>query len=110
MTEPQTFLVFGGTGRTGQHFIRLALTALKQGHRGRPLAHTTAKLHITDPNLQVVRGSITDATDLDALRYRTDFAICMLGGAKTQRDHMVNIELVRNLISAMRRQGVTPNS
>jgi uncharacterized protein len=96
------FLVFGGTGQTGQHFIRLALEA---GHTVRALARTPSKLESSDPELEVIQGSITDA-DLDALLHEVDFVVSMLGDAKAQQEHKINTEFVRNLIPAMRREGV----
>jgi nucleoside-diphosphate-sugar epimerase len=104
MSDQQTFLVFGGSGQTGQHFIRLALQA---GHRVRALVRTPAKLEVIDPNLEVIQGSITDFADLDSLVHGADFVVSMLGDAQAQPEHKVNTEFVRKLVPAMRRQGVT---
>lgn len=104
MDEQKTFLVFGGTGQTGQHFLRLAL---EQGHRVRALARTPAKLTRTHPDLEVVAGSVTGELDLDALLDGTDAVVAMLGDVVAQRDRQVNTEFVRRLVPAMRRQGVS---
>jgi NAD(P)-dependent dehydrogenase (short-subunit alcohol dehydrogenase family) len=99
-----TLLVLGGTGQTGQHLIRLAL---ERGHRVRALARTPAKLTAAHPDLEVVRGSITEEElDLDALVAGTDHVISMLGDAAAQRTRPVNTEFVRRLVPAMRRNGV----
>lgn len=104
MSEQKTVLVFGGTGQTGQHFVRLAL---QDGFRVRALARNPAKFAIADPNLEVVQGSITDIADLDALVAGTDFIVSMLGDAASQREHPIVTDLVRKLVPAMRRHGVS---
>jgi putative NADH-flavin reductase len=104
MTEQETVLVFGGTGQTGRHFVRLAL---QDGFRVRVLARNPAKFGITDPNLEVIQGSITDISDLDALVAGTDLVVSMLGNAPAQREHTIVTDLVRELVPAMRRNGVS---
>ncbi|RFA12372.1 NmrA family transcriptional regulator [Subtercola boreus] len=105
-TKPQTFLVFGATGQTGQHFTSLALQA---GHRVRALARTPSKLTIEHPDLEVIRGSVSDTAggvDLDDLVRGTDIVVSMLGDVEQQREQKVNTEFVRRLVPAMRRNGV----
>jgi putative NADH-flavin reductase len=97
------FLVFGGTGQTGQHFISIALAG---GHQVRTLVRNPAKLRTTDPNLEVRPGSITDVLDLDDLVRDTDFVIAMLGDVALQRDQQITTPFVRKLIPAMRRHDV----
>jgi nucleoside-diphosphate-sugar epimerase len=104
MTEQKTFLVFGGTGQTGQHFVA---HALKEGHRVRALARTPAKFGYTHPDLEVHRGVVTDLPNLDRLLEGVDFIVSMLGDAEAQKVHKINTEFVRDLVPAMRRQGVT---
>lgn len=104
MNEQKTVLVFGGTGQTGQHFVRLAL---QDGFRVRALARNPAKFAIVDPNLEVIQGSITDIPDLDALVAGTDFIVSMLGDAAAQRERPIVTDLVRQLVPAMRRNGVS---
>ena len=103
MADIKTFLVFGGTGQTGQHFISIVL---EQGHKVRTLARNPSKFSYTNPALEVHQGSISDAYDLDELVKGTDFVIAMLGDATQQREQKINTEFVRRLIPAMRRQGV----
>jgi len=102
MTNRQSLLVLGGTGQTGQHFTRLALEA---GHHVRVLARTPAKLRITHDNLEIVRGSIDEDLDFDALLDGVDAAVMMLGDAAVQRERQVNTTFVRSLVPAMRRNG-----
>ncbi|MCJ1712856.1 NAD(P)-dependent oxidoreductase [Curtobacterium sp. VKM Ac-2922] len=104
MTSSWTFLVFGGTGQTGQHFVRMAL---EQGHRVRALARTPGKFTTHHPDLAVTRGSITDHPDLDALLPGVDAVVAMLGDAGAQQHRLVNTAFVRELVPAMRRHGVS---
>ncbi len=103
MLQPSTFLVLGATGETGKHLLPLALD---QGHKVRALVRSPAKLTITNPNLQVQQGSITDAVDLDELLDGVDFVISMLGDRAVQETEKINTAFVKQLIPAMRRYGV----
>ena len=103
MSGPSTFLVFGATGGTGQHFVTLAL---KEGHRVRALVRAPAKLARQDPQLDVHRGSIADALDLDRLVAGVDYVVAMLGDVAAQRDAKINRAFVERLVPALRRQGV----
>ncbi|MFS0731605.1 NAD(P)H-binding protein [Curtobacterium sp. 1P10AnD] len=96
-------LVFGATGQTGQHFVRLALAA---GHSVRAVARTPSKLAVTHDDLDVVQGSITEPLDLDALLDGVDAVVAMLGDRATQATRSINDEFVRALVPAMRRRGV----
>lgn len=105
MDRQRTFLVFGASGQTGQHFVSLAL---QEGHEVRAVVRTPAKLASGHPNLEVLQGDITalSALDLDRLVQGADFVIAMLGQADVQKTTKINTAFVRQLVPAMRRQGV----
>jgi NAD(P)-dependent dehydrogenase (short-subunit alcohol dehydrogenase family) len=104
MTHPErTYLVFGGTGRTGRHFIAIALN---EGHKVKALVRNPEKIAIRDSNLELVNGSIIDFEPIDALLSGVDFVISMLGDAQLQQSVDVNTAFVKKLIPAMRRQSV----
>ncbi|PCN48668.1 NmrA family transcriptional regulator [Curtobacterium sp. 'Ferrero'] len=96
-------LVFGATGQTGQHFVRLALAA---GHTVRAVARTPAKLRVAHSDLEVVQGSITEPLDLDSLLDGVDAVVAMLGDRRAQEKRRINDEFVRQLVPAMRQRGV----
>ena len=98
-----TYLVFGGTGRTGKYFIELAL---REGHRVRALVRSPEKMDLQHPNLEVVIGAIPDYEPLEALLSEVDFVVSMLGDAHRQQRENVNTAFVKRLVPAMRRQGV----
>lgn len=104
---PSTFLVFGATGGTGRHFVKLALD---QGHSVKALVRNPAKLSsISDPRLQVYQASITDdpIPCLEECVKGTDYVVAMLGDASMQKDTKVNTAFVKKqLVPAMRRNGV----
>lgn len=100
---PTTLLVLGGTGRTGRHFVRLALDA---GHRVRVVARASSTALEPHPRLEIRHGSISDPDlALDPLLDGVDAVVSMLGDARAQRTAQVNTALVRRLIPAMRRSG-----
>jgi uncharacterized protein len=103
MNQQKTFVVFGASGQTGQHFVSLALS---EGHIVRALVRNPARLAFESPALDVHQGSITDMLNLDALVQGADFVISMLGDAETQKKTKINTAFVQQLIPAMRRQGV----
>lgn len=103
MSEHRTFVVFGASGQTGQHFVSLAL---REGHTVRALVRTPANLNVQHPKLHVHPGSIMDGPDLDDLVQGADFVISMLGDAEMQKRAKINTAFVQKLVPAMRRQGV----
>jgi hypothetical protein len=98
-----TYLVLGGTGRTGRHFISVVL---KDGHKVKALVRNPEKIEIQDSNLELVKGSIIDFEQIDALLSGVDFVVSMLGDAQMQQLVDINTEFVKKLIPAMRRQSV----
>lgn len=103
MSSKSTILVFGGSGRTGRHFVEIAL---KKGHKVRALVRDPAKLAIRNPNLDLRQGSIVDGANLDELLEGVESVVCMLGDAKMQSKENVNTAFVKKLIPAMRRHDV----
>lgn len=98
-----TFLVFGGTGGTGKHFIEQVLA---DGHSVRALARTPAKLPQAE-KLSVTAGSITDhSVDLDRLVEGVDYVVAMLGDKAAQAKERICLPFVQRLVPAMRRHGV----
>lgn len=103
MNTSSRFLVFGATGRTGQHFVSLAL---REGHRVRALVRSPEKITIKSEQLELVKGSIESSDDIAALMEGVDFVVCMLGDAKLQARDKINTRFVKTLIPAMRQRGV----
>ncbi len=104
MRAQQTYLVFGATGQTGQHFTSLAL---ENGLLVRVLARNPGKLQLTSPNLDVSQGSITESPDLDTLVEGVDAVVSLLGDAQLQKTAKINTAFVQRLVPVMRRHGVS---
>lgn len=100
MGKQSTFLVFGATGQTGQHFVSLAL---EEGHKVRALVRNPEKLSIRSRQLKLQKGSIADDANIDELLQGVDFVVSMLGDAKLQRHDKINTAFVKKLVPAMRR-------
>jgi NAD(P)H-binding len=98
-----TYLVLGGTGRTGKHFISLVLN---KGHKVKALVRNPEKIENQNPNLEIVKGSIADFNKIDELLKGVDFVISMLGDAQLQKTENINTAFVKKLIPAMRQQGI----
>ena len=103
MSQQKTYLVFGASGQTGQHFVSLALN---EGQRVRALVRNPAKLAARHPELDVRQGAVAETANLDELLHGVDFVISMLGDARMQREAKINTEFVKRLVPAMRRHGV----
>lgn len=101
-SSKSTLLVFGATGRTGRHFVTIALEA---GHQVKALARNPGKAQ-QHTNLEWIQGSVTEQLDLDEYLRGVDAVVCMLGDAQQQQTRSINTEFVQRLIPAMRRQGV----
>lgn len=98
----KTFLVFGASGHTGQHFVRRALA---DGHKVRAVVRSPEKLAPTS-GVEVVKGSITEQMDLDTQLAGVDYVVAMLGDKETQSHTPICRNFVEQLVPAMRRQGV----
>ena len=99
----KTFLVLGATGGTGKHLVS---EALGDGHQVRAMVRSPQKLPPHTERLEVVRGSITDLFDADALVAGVDAVIAMIGDIKLQAHDKIALPFVRKLVPAMRRAGV----
>src|SRR5258708_39436141 len=70
-----TIAVFGATGRTGSAATELAL---EQGYQVRALVRTPSKLAITNPNLTVIQGDLTDALKAEETVRGTDAVLFLV--------------------------------
>jgi putative NADH-flavin reductase len=82
--------LFGATGRTGKHFISLAL---ESGHTIKALVRDPSKLQCTDDQLShitVIRGDVTDSLKVSETVAGVDSVVNVLGHAKeSPKDIMV---------------------
>jgi putative NADH-flavin reductase len=71
--------IFGATGRTGQHLVRLALEG---GHQVTAYVRNPDKLTRTHENLRVVQGEITDSARVAAALAGADAVLSSLGAVR----------------------------
>jgi putative NADH-flavin reductase len=93
--------VFGGTGKTGQHFVRQAVEA---GHTVVVLARTPAKLAQAGTRLQVVAGDAADPACVAQVVAGADVVVSVLGPAKGQAPFSIS-KAMENIIHAMQAAG-----
>lgn len=95
-------VIFGASGRTGQHLISQALA---QGHEVTAFARTPGKIRTSHERLRIIQG---DIHDLDAVGQATagqDAVFCTLGVNKEDSVSAL-ADGTRNIIQAMQRYGV----
>ncbi|RBQ15521.1 hypothetical protein DP939_34650 [Spongiactinospora rosea] len=97
--------VFGATGGTGRHLVRLALD---RGHEVTAVARNPQGPAVRSPGLTVLRGDLTRPGDLRAAVEGRDAVLCAVGAPyrfrATTTLHSAGVGL--NLVTAMRAAGV----
>ncbi len=94
--------VFGASGGTGRHIVRLALD---QGHEVTAFTRNLANVTMTHERLRVVQGDVLDAGVVEAAVKGQDAVICSLGTMERGPSTVVS-EGTRNIIAAMEGNGV----
>jgi uncharacterized protein YbjT (DUF2867 family) len=95
-------LVIGATGQTGRHAVTKLLA---RGDEVTAFARNPSAVAERD-RLRVVRGDARDAASLDSAVHGQD-AVLVAFGARSLRKDDVQEVLMRNLIAAMTKHGVT---
>lgn len=92
-------VVFGATGATGRELVGLAL---EQGHAVTAFARDPAKLEVSHPNLNVIRGDVLDPA---AVQSAVQGQEAVLFGAGAKRSTL-RADGTRNILRAMENVGV----
>ncbi len=88
MSNQRTIALFGATGSTGNEFLKLAL---KENYIVKALVRTPEKLKITDSNLTVIKGDLSNEKAISKVVEKADNIICMVSSLKSpQKDLMYN--------------------
>lgn len=90
-------IVFGATGKTGQHVWR---QALEQGHDVTAFARSVDKINRGDSSVRVVQGDVTDAESVASAVAGHDAAIVALG-SNGLRDKATLTAGTRNVVDSM---------
>jgi putative NADH-flavin reductase len=94
--------IFGGTGRTGRHLVRLAL---KAGHEVRALARDPRRMDVQHPRLTVVQGDVANPACVEDAIAGTDAVISVLGPADNKPVYKVS-QGMQHILNAMDRHSV----
>lgn len=95
--------LLGATGRTGRPLVEQALAA---GHTVVALARTPSSLDdLAHPNLVVLQGDATDASDVDRVVEGADAVLLTLGHTKTSSKDILS-RAAEHVVSSMKAHGV----
>lgn len=90
-------IVFGATGKTGQHVCR---RAVQQGHAVTAFTRSAGKVDDNTPNLRVASGDVMDSRAVAAALNSQDAAIVVLG-SNGLRDKTTLAAGTRNIVDGM---------
>jgi putative NADH-flavin reductase len=94
--------LFGASGKTGQHLLRLALEA---GHEVTALVRTPAKISLTHPNLRLVQGDLQDRLKVEQALQGADAVLSTLGPSHNRPTFEIS-QGTNTLLAAMQACGV----
>jgi nucleoside-diphosphate-sugar epimerase len=98
-------VIFGSTGATGSHLVKLALEA---GLLVRAFARSPDKIPTgvrSHPNLEVFKGDLTDLAAIDKAIEGADFVVSTAGDPRGGKALMMT-PFVKQAVSSMRKHGV----
>jgi putative NADH-flavin reductase len=98
----QLIAVFGATGRTGQHFVNLALD---RGHRVKALVRNPRKIENSHEKLEIVIGDILNPDEVDAVVKDCNVVVSLIGHVKDSPSN-VQTKGTENIVQAMHNHGV----
>lgn len=94
-------IVFGATGKTGEHVCRLAV---EQGHEVTAFTRSAGKVDTSTQNLRVAMGDVMDCTAVAAAVGGQNTAIVVLG-SNGLRDKTTLAAGTRNIVDGMTQKG-----
>jgi nucleoside-diphosphate-sugar epimerase len=94
--------LFGASGKTGQHLLRLALEA---GHEVTALVRTPAKISLTHPNLRLVQGDLQDRLKVEQALQGAAAVLSTLGPSHNRPTFEIS-QGTHTLLAAMQACGV----
>lgn len=92
MSNQRTIALFGATGATGNEFLKLAL---KQNYIVKALVRTPEKIKITDANLTLIKGDLSNEEAISKVVENANNIVCMVSSLKSpQKDLMFNFSKI----------------
>jgi len=97
-------IVFGSTGTIGRHLIK---QSLEKGHQVMAFCRNKEQLNeFAHPNLKTVEGDVFNIADVNSAIKNQEVVIIALGSGKSRKS-IVRSEGTKNIIAAMRTNGVS---
>lgn len=94
--------IFGSTGPTGQHAIKLAL---QEGHHVVAYARNPAKIQIQHEKLFIAKGELNDITAIEKAIQSADAILSFLGPKGNLKDTLLS-QGMTNIVKSMEKTGV----
>lgn len=94
--------LFGATGQTGKHVLKLAV---EQGYQVKALVRNPDKLEFHHEFLEVIKGDILNLSDVEQTINGCDFVISVFGHVKGSPEWLQKGGTV-NIIAAMKKYGL----
>lgn len=98
----KTIALFGGTGKTGRHFLE---KAIHTGHRVKALARTPEKVTLQHPNLTIIKGDVLQLETVAQTIEDTDIVFSLFGHVKGSPPNL-QTDGTRNILGAMEQYSV----
>lgn len=98
----QKIALFGATGQTGQLFLK---GALQHGYALKALARTPEKIKTVHPALEVIKGDVLNAREVEAVVQGCDLVVSLFGHVKDSPARL-QTEGTKNIVAAMKKQGL----
>lgn len=98
----KTIALFGGSGRTGQHFLKQALA---EGYAVRALARNPEKITTDNEQLTVIPGDVLSYSDVLKTVEGTDVVVSLFGHVKGSPEGL-QTNGTKNIVRAMKEQSV----
>lgn len=95
-------LLFGATGRTGRHFLKMALDI---GHHVSAIVRNPDKIEIAHPHLEVIKGDVMNLDDL-AGKFQGYDAVISCIGETSRKPTTLYSKGITNMLVAMQEAGI----
>ena len=93
--------MFGASGRTGKLVVK---ESLEKGHHVLAFVRSPTKLDFSHPQLEIVQGDATSATDVDGAVERSKTVVSVLGEAVNSPHDICSLG-VSNIVESMKKHG-----
>ncbi|MGL5978252.1 MAG: NAD(P)-dependent oxidoreductase [Erysipelotrichaceae bacterium] len=96
-------IVFGASGKTGQHVLEQALL---EGHQVTAFVRNPERITYVNPNLAIVVGQATKASDVESALAGHDAVLVCLGGPGTKKSTVI-ADMTANIVAGMQANHIT---